>query len=78
MANNEARSMRLALLIDADNSNAACLPQLLTEITKYGTVTVRRSFRIPRMLIAPDEYPEFARFSRAADQAESSEIRVAM
>ena len=44
MANNEARSMRLALLIDADNSNAACLPQLLTEITKYGTVTVRRAY----------------------------------
>ena len=45
MAENETlRTMRLALLIDADNSNPARLPQLLAEITKYGTASVRRAY----------------------------------
>ena len=44
MADNEHRSLRLALLIDADNSNPARLPQLLAEITKYGTASVRRAY----------------------------------
>lgn len=45
MADNEtSRSMRLALLIDADNSNPARLPQLLAEIAKYGTASVRRAY----------------------------------
>ncbi len=45
MAENDSqRSMRLALLIDADNSNPARLPQLLAEITKYGTASVRRAY----------------------------------
>ncbi|GAB3733627.1 NYN domain-containing protein [Luteimonas pelagia] len=37
-------SQRLALLIDADNSNPAKLPQLLAEIAKYGTASVRRAY----------------------------------
>src|SRR5690606_25556496 len=40
----ETRSLRLALLIDADNSNPARLPLLLAEITKYGTASVRRAY----------------------------------
>ena len=43
MAENE-RTPRLALLIDADNSNPARLPQLLAEIAKYGTASVRRAY----------------------------------
>jgi len=35
---------RLALLIDADNSNPGRLPQLLAEIAKYGTASVRRAY----------------------------------
>jgi uncharacterized LabA/DUF88 family protein len=37
-------SQRLALLIDADNSNPGKLPQLLAEIAKYGTASVRRAY----------------------------------
>ncbi len=35
---------RLAILIDADNSNPARLPQLLAEIAKFGTASVRRAY----------------------------------
>lgn len=35
---------RLAMLIDADNSNPARLPQLLAEIAKYGNASVRRAY----------------------------------
>lgn len=38
------RSDRLAILIDADNSNPARLPELLAEIAKYGTASVRRAY----------------------------------
>lgn len=35
---------RLAILIDADNSHPGRLPQLLTEIAKYGNASVRRAY----------------------------------
>ena len=35
---------RLAILIDADNSNASRLPELLAEIAKYGNASVRRAY----------------------------------
>ncbi len=35
---------RLALLIDGDNAQAALLPQMLAEISKYGTLTIRRVY----------------------------------
>ena len=35
---------RLAILIDADNSNPGRLPQLLAEIAKYGHASVRRAY----------------------------------
>lgn len=43
MATNN-RVDRLAILIDADNSNPARLPELLTEIAKYGNASVRRAY----------------------------------
>jgi uncharacterized LabA/DUF88 family protein len=35
---------RLALLIDGDNAQASLLPQILTEINKYGTAIIRRVY----------------------------------
>jgi uncharacterized LabA/DUF88 family protein len=35
---------RLAILIDADNSNPGKLPDLLAEIAKYGNASVRRAY----------------------------------
>ncbi len=35
---------RLALLIDGDNAQAALLDQMLTEMSKYGIVTIRRVY----------------------------------
>jgi uncharacterized LabA/DUF88 family protein len=35
---------RLALLIDADNAQAALLEQMLIELSKYGTITIRRVY----------------------------------
>jgi hypothetical protein len=37
-------------------------------------LVVTRSYRVPRMRVAPEAYPELARFCRASDEAESSEI----
>ena len=35
---------KLAVLIDADNAQAACLPDLLAEVARYGTATVKRAY----------------------------------
>ena len=35
---------RLALLIDGDNAQAALLPEMLAEVNKYGTATIRRVY----------------------------------
>ncbi len=35
---------RLALLIDGDNAQASLLPQMLAEVSKYGTATIRRVY----------------------------------
>jgi uncharacterized LabA/DUF88 family protein len=35
---------RLAVLIDADNAQAATAQELLTEISRYGTATVKRAY----------------------------------
>ena len=42
MANNEIT--RLAVLIDADNASASVTKELLEEVAKYGTATVKRAF----------------------------------
>lgn len=39
-----ADSQRLALLIDADNASSKVLKELLGEIAKYGTATVKRAY----------------------------------
>lgn len=35
---------RFALLIDGDNAQASLLPQMLAEVSKYGTVIIRRVY----------------------------------
>lgn len=35
---------RLALLVDGDNAQASLLPEMLAEVTKYGTLTIRRVY----------------------------------
>jgi len=42
MANNE--TARLAVLIDADNASASVVKELLEEVAKYGTATVKRAY----------------------------------
>lgn len=39
-----ADTLRLAVLIDADNASAAVAQQLLEEVAKWGTATVRRAY----------------------------------
>lgn len=41
MSNN---NKRFALLIDGDNAQASLLPQMLTEVSKYGTAIIRRIY----------------------------------
>ena len=35
---------RLAVLIDADNAQAAIAQELMTEVSRYGTATVKRPY----------------------------------
>src|SRR5689334_12999149 len=42
MASSE--STRLAVLIDADNASASVAKELLEEVAKYGTATVKRAY----------------------------------
>ena len=42
MATNE--TLRLAVLIDADNASAAVVKELLEEVAKYGTPTIKRAY----------------------------------
>lgn len=35
---------RLVLMIDGDNAQAALVPQMLAEVSKYGTLTIRRVY----------------------------------
>lgn len=37
-------ALRLAVLIDADNASAAVTKELLEEVAKYGTLTVKRAY----------------------------------
>ncbi|MCI0708680.1 MAG: NYN domain-containing protein [Chloroflexi bacterium] len=39
-----AANRRLALMIDGDNAQAELLPQILAEVSKYGTMTIRRVY----------------------------------
>jgi uncharacterized LabA/DUF88 family protein len=40
----DADAMRLAVLIDADNAKASVTTELLEEIAKYGTPTIKRAY----------------------------------
>ena len=40
----EADATRLAVLIDSDNTTASLTTELLEEIAKYGTPTVKRAY----------------------------------
>jgi len=40
----EAATDRLAVLIDADNAQASILPELLAEVARYGSASVRRAY----------------------------------
>jgi hypothetical protein len=40
----DADAMRLAVLIDSDNTTASLTTELLEEIAKYGTPTVKRAY----------------------------------
>jgi uncharacterized LabA/DUF88 family protein len=40
----DAKPMRLAVLIDADNATASLTTELLEEIAKYGTPTIKRAY----------------------------------
>lgn len=44
MAAHTERTPRLAVLIDADNSNPTQLEPLLAEVAKYGTASVKRAY----------------------------------
>ena len=39
-----SESARLAVLIDADNASASVLKELLEEIAKFGTASVKRAY----------------------------------
>jgi len=41
-------------------------------------VHIDRHVRLPRMRVAPQQYPMFARFCRSADQAEGRDLRVSL
>ncbi len=38
------RQSRLAILIDADNAQATLIQELLEEVARYGTATVKRAY----------------------------------
>ncbi|MBZ0290265.1 MAG: NYN domain-containing protein [Anaerolineae bacterium] len=40
----EETNRRLALMIDGDNAQAALLPEMLAELSKYGILTIRRVY----------------------------------
>lgn len=42
MANND--NQKLAILIDADNAQASVIQELLAEVSRYGTATIKRAY----------------------------------
>lgn len=79
---NENGTDRLAVLIDADNAMASVIDQLLKEITKYGTPTVKRAYGdwttnrlrswkdvLHRHAIQPEQQFSYTRGKNATDSA---------
>ena len=40
----ETETRRMALLIDGDNAQPSLIGKILTEASKYGTITIRRIY----------------------------------
>jgi uncharacterized LabA/DUF88 family protein len=40
----QAETLRIAVLIDADNASASVAKEVLEEVTKYGVVTIKRAY----------------------------------
>src|SRR6201991_2888443 len=77
-----ATATRLAVLIDADNATASVAPDLLAEIAKYGTPTVKRAYgdwttqqlvgwkaALPRHAIQPIKQFSYTRGKNSTDSA---------
>jgi hypothetical protein len=41
-----ATQERLAVLIDADNAQALMIQELLAEVSRYGTATIKRAYGV--------------------------------
>ena len=40
----EINSLKLAVLIDADNAQASLVAELLAEVAKFGTASIKRAY----------------------------------
>ena len=78
----ESRDYRIALLIDADNSPASKIEAVLGELSKYGTINVRRSYgnwkkaelkaweeQLHEFAIRPMQQFDYSRGKNASDMA---------
>ncbi len=77
-----ADSLRLALLIDADNASSKVLKELLEEVAKYGTATVKRAYgdwttqnlvgwkaQLPRHAVQPIQQFAYTQGKNSTDSA---------
>ncbi len=44
MTTNKSNNDRLAVMIDADNAQAALVQELMSEVSRYGTATIKRAY----------------------------------
>lgn len=75
----------ITVRIRAEGANAVQMPNVeldgpqgaqyrATTRAEGDDLVIQRSVRVPLMRVAPDDYPAFARWARAADQAETREV----
>jgi len=50
----------------------------MDEVVEDGALVIRRSLRLPVMRVTPREYPAFAAFCRAVDEAEAREVALSL
>ena len=78
----ESKDYRIALLIDADNSPASKIEAILGELSKYGTINVRRAYgnwkkaelktweeQLHEFAIRPMQQFDYSRGKNASDMA---------
>lgn len=78
----ESKDYRIALLIDADNSPASIIEAILGELSKYGTINVRRAYgnwkkaelkaweeQLHEFAIRPMQQFDYSRGKNASDMA---------